>query len=36
VAVCFFAEMGVFKGVSPRGVVSLPTRVELVELMGRV
>ena len=32
-AVCFFAEMGVFKGVGPGGVVVLPTSVKLVELV---
>jgi len=32
-AVCLFAEVGVFEGVGPGGVVVLPTSVELVELM---
>jgi len=35
VAVCFLAKVGVFKGVAPSGVVSLPTSIELVELVGR-
>jgi len=33
VAVRFLAEIGVFKGVGPGGVVTLPTSVELVELV---
>jgi len=35
VAVHFLAEVGVFKGVSPSGIVTLPTSVELVELVGQ-
>ena len=35
-AVCFFAEMLVFKCVAPDSVVALPTSVKLVELVGRV
>jgi len=35
-AVCFGAEVCVFKAVGPAGVISLPTRVELVELVGCV
>jgi len=35
-AVCLLAEVFVFKGVGPGGVVSLPTNIELVELMGRI
>ena len=35
-AVRLSAEAFVFEGVGMGGVVSLPTRVELVELMGRV
>jgi len=34
-AVRFFAKVGMFEGVSPSGVVALPTSVELIELMGR-
>jgi len=34
--VCLLAEMFVFERVGVGGVVSLPTRVKLVELMGRV
>jgi len=36
VAVHLPAEVLVLKGVGPGGIVSFPTRVELVELMGRV
>jgi len=36
VAICLSAEVFMFEGVGMGGVVSLPTRVELVELMGRV
>jgi len=35
-AICFLAEAFVFKGMGVSGIVVLPTRVELVELMGRV
>jgi len=35
VAVRFLAKVGVFKGVAPSGIVSFPTSVKLVELVGR-
>jgi len=35
VAVRFLAEVGMFEGVAPSGIVSLPISVELVELVGR-
>ena len=36
VAIRLLAEVAVFKGMSPSGVVSLPMSVELNELVGRV
>jgi len=36
VAVHLFAEVAVFEGVFPSGVVSLPMSVELVKLVGHV
>jgi len=35
-AVCLFAEVFVLERVGVGGIVALPTRVELVELVGRI
>jgi len=34
-AIRFFTKVGVLEGVAPSGVVSLPTSIELVKLVGR-